>query len=162
VGAPFVAPPSGSRETTRTQRAAALGARSGGRRAISPPEVDQAIRLYLGEHPARDACERPADFDASSRRAWTAASSSVELRPLPRPREAVRSERRVVGASATGAGEAVGVRGISNASNDRVGLDRTPRRSRMTFGPDGALYVANFGFGTPPGTGQILRLEVQP
>lgn len=30
----------------------------------------------------------------------------------------------------------------------------------MTFGPDGALYVSNFGFGTPPGSGQILRYEV--
>lgn len=30
----------------------------------------------------------------------------------------------------------------------------------MTFGPDGALYVSDFGFGTPPGTGKILRFEV--
>ncbi len=30
----------------------------------------------------------------------------------------------------------------------------------MTFGPDGALYVSDFGFGTPPGTGKILRYEV--
>jgi osmotically-inducible protein OsmY len=30
----------------------------------------------------------------------------------------------------------------------------------MTFGPDGALYVSNFGFGAPPGAGQIVRIEV--
>jgi hypothetical protein len=31
----------------------------------------------------------------------------------------------------------------------------------MTFGPDGALYVSNFGFGAPPdGEGQILRITV--
>lgn len=31
----------------------------------------------------------------------------------------------------------------------------------LTFGPDGALYVSNFGFGVPiPGAGQIVRVEV--
>lgn len=31
----------------------------------------------------------------------------------------------------------------------------------MTFGPDGALYISNVGFGPPPiGLGQILRIEV--
>ena len=31
----------------------------------------------------------------------------------------------------------------------------------MTFGPDGALYVSNFGFGFPPdGEGQILKITV--
>jgi len=30
----------------------------------------------------------------------------------------------------------------------------------MTFGPDGRLYVSNFGHGTPPGTGQIVRIDV--
>ena len=31
----------------------------------------------------------------------------------------------------------------------------------MTFGPDGALYVSNFGFGAPPdGEGQVLRITV--
>jgi len=29
----------------------------------------------------------------------------------------------------------------------------------MTIGPDGALYVSNFG-AAPPGLGQILRVEV--
>jgi sugar lactone lactonase YvrE len=28
----------------------------------------------------------------------------------------------------------------------------------LTFGPDGALYVSNFGFGFPAGAGQILRI----
>jgi hypothetical protein len=30
----------------------------------------------------------------------------------------------------------------------------------MTFGPDGALYVSNFGFGAPAGAGQIVRVAV--
>jgi hypothetical protein len=31
----------------------------------------------------------------------------------------------------------------------------------MTFGPDGALYVSNVGFGPPPiGLGQILRIRI--
>jgi hypothetical protein len=30
----------------------------------------------------------------------------------------------------------------------------------MTFGPDGGLYVSNFGFGLPPGAGQIWRFDV--
>ena len=30
----------------------------------------------------------------------------------------------------------------------------------MAFGPDGALYVSNLGFGTPPGAGQIVRITL--
>lgn len=30
----------------------------------------------------------------------------------------------------------------------------------MTFGPDGRLYVSHFGFGFPPGSGQVVRIEV--
>lgn len=33
--------------------------------------------------------------------------------------------------------------------------------SGMTFGPDGALYISNIGFGAPPiGLGQIIRVEI--
>ena len=32
----------------------------------------------------------------------------------------------------------------------------------MTFGPDGALYVSNFGFGFGPGMGQVVRIDVAP
>jgi hypothetical protein len=32
--------------------------------------------------------------------------------------------------------------------------------SAMTYGPDGNLYVSDFGFGTPPGTGQIVRINL--
>ena len=28
----------------------------------------------------------------------------------------------------------------------------------MTVGSDGALYVSNFGFGVPPGAGQVVRI----
>ena len=30
----------------------------------------------------------------------------------------------------------------------------------MTFGPDGKLYVSNFGFAVPAGAGQIVRIDV--
>jgi len=30
----------------------------------------------------------------------------------------------------------------------------------MAFGPDGTLYVSNFGFGFPPGAGQIVTIDV--
>jgi hypothetical protein len=30
----------------------------------------------------------------------------------------------------------------------------------MTYGPDGALYVSNFGFGVPDGLGQIVRIAL--
>ena len=32
--------------------------------------------------------------------------------------------------------------------------------SAMTLGPDGNLYVSNFGFGAPPGAGQVLRINL--
>jgi hypothetical protein len=32
----------------------------------------------------------------------------------------------------------------------------------MAFGPDGKLYVSNFGFGLPPGKGEIVRISVPP
>ena len=32
----------------------------------------------------------------------------------------------------------------------------------LTVGPDGALYVSNKGFGFPPGTGEIVRVELDP
>jgi hypothetical protein len=30
----------------------------------------------------------------------------------------------------------------------------------MAFGPDGTLYVSNFGFGFPPGAGQVVTIDV--
>jgi hypothetical protein len=30
----------------------------------------------------------------------------------------------------------------------------------MTFGPDGTLYISNFGFGFPPGAGQIVAAKI--
>src|SRR5262249_55072107 len=30
----------------------------------------------------------------------------------------------------------------------------------MTYGPDGALYVSNLGFGAPPGFGQVVRIDL--
>jgi hypothetical protein len=33
--------------------------------------------------------------------------------------------------------------------------------SAMTYGPDGNLYVSDFGFGAPPGAGQIIRVNLR-
>ena len=30
----------------------------------------------------------------------------------------------------------------------------------MTFGPDGTLYVSNYGFGFPPGSGQVVKITI--
>jgi len=30
----------------------------------------------------------------------------------------------------------------------------------MAFGPDGNLYVSNFGFGFPPGAGQVVTIDL--
>jgi hypothetical protein len=30
----------------------------------------------------------------------------------------------------------------------------------MTFGPDGNLYVSNYGYGFPAGAGQVVRVRV--
>jgi len=31
----------------------------------------------------------------------------------------------------------------------------------MTMGPDGNLYVSNWGFGMPPGGGQVVKVTLQ-
>jgi hypothetical protein len=33
------------------------------------------------------------------------------------------------------------------------------RHDRMTVGPEGAICISNFGYGAPPGLGQILQVE---
>jgi hypothetical protein len=30
----------------------------------------------------------------------------------------------------------------------------------MTVGPDGNLYISNFGFGGPPGAGQVVKVDL--
>ena len=54
-------------------------------------------------------------------------------------------------------------------SGDVVRIDRSGARqvivsglnlpTAMTFGPDGKLYISNWGFGMPPGGGQILQVS---
>jgi hypothetical protein len=39
-------------------------------------------------------------------------------------------------------------------------VDGLTTPTAMTFGPDGALYISNNGFGAPPGAGQILRVAL--
>jgi sugar lactone lactonase YvrE len=53
-----------------------------------------------------------------------------------------------------GAGRLVRVDGDQRT----VVLDHLTNPSGLTSGPDGALYISNYGFGFPPGSGQILRV----
>ena len=50
---------------------------------------------------------------------------------------------------------------ISSGGNPQVIASGLSLPTAMTFGPDGALYVSNLGFGGPPnGHGQVLRVTV--
>jgi len=53
---------------------------------------------------------------------------------------------------------------ISHSGNlDKVEVIATGLQhpTAMTFGPDGNLYVSNFGYGFPEGAGQIVRINVR-
>jgi hypothetical protein len=53
---------------------------------------------------------------------------------------------------------------VSHSGNlDKVEVIATGLQhpTAMTFGPDGNLYVSNFGYGFPEGAGQIVRITVQ-
>jgi hypothetical protein len=57
-----------------------------------------------------------------------------------------------------GTGQIVRVNGKNNYTPIATGLSLP---TAMTFGPDGNLYVSNFGFGPPPvGAGQVLKVIV--
>ena len=61
------------------------------------------------------------------------------------------------GPAAAGSGEVVCVNGNGTLTTVATGLTFP---TGMTFGPDGALYVSNNGFGVPvPGAGQIVRIN---
>jgi hypothetical protein len=56
-----------------------------------------------------------------------------------------------------GAGRVVRVTAMGSLVTVASGLTLP---TAMAFGPDGALYVSNQGFGTPPGAGQIVRVTL--
>jgi hypothetical protein len=61
------------------------------------------------------------------------------------------------GPPAAGSGQVVCVNGNGTLNTVAKGLTFP---TGMTFGPDGALYVSNIGFGVPvPGAGQIVRIN---
>jgi hypothetical protein len=61
------------------------------------------------------------------------------------------------GPQAVGTGTVVCVNSNGTLSTVATGLTFP---TGMTFGPDGALYVSNMGFGIPTaGEGQILRID---
>jgi hypothetical protein len=57
-----------------------------------------------------------------------------------------------------GAGMVVRVRRSGALDTVATGLSFP---SAMTYGPDGNLYVSNFGFAAPPGAGQIVRIRLR-
>ena len=57
----------------------------------------------------------------------------------------------------TGQGQVVRITAAGTAETVASGLTLP---TAMAFGPDGALYVSNLGFGTPPGAGQIVRVTL--
>jgi hypothetical protein len=62
------------------------------------------------------------------------------------------------GPAAAGTGAVVRVNGNGTLTTIATGLVFP---TAMTFGPDGALYVSNVGFGDPnPGDGQIVRIDL--
>jgi sugar lactone lactonase YvrE len=62
------------------------------------------------------------------------------------------------GPAAAGSGTVVRVNGDGSLTTIATGLVFP---TAMTFGPDGALYVSNFGFGVPtPLAGQIVRISL--
>lgn len=63
------------------------------------------------------------------------------------------------GPSAAGSGKVVRVNRDGSLTTIADGLVFP---TAMTFGPDGKLYVSNFGFGVPPvGLGQIVRINME-
>jgi hypothetical protein len=52
------------------------------------------------------------------------------------------------------------VRRVNPSGSIDVIADGLALPTAITFGPDGKLYVSNFGFGLPPGAGQIVRISV--
>jgi hypothetical protein len=61
------------------------------------------------------------------------------------------------GPAAAGSGMVVRVNGDDSLTPVASGLVFP---TAMTFGPDGNLYVSNFGFGVPPGLGQVVRIDL--
>jgi LPXTG-motif cell wall-anchored protein len=58
---------------------------------------------------------------------------------------------------APGTGKVVRVTSAGGLEDVATGLSFP---TAMTFGPDGKLYVSNYGFGFPPGAGQVVRVDV--
>jgi hypothetical protein len=61
------------------------------------------------------------------------------------------------GPNQIGSGKVIRLNAVGQPTTIATGLSFP---TAMTFGPDGALYISNLGFGTPPGAGQIVRVAV--
>jgi hypothetical protein len=61
------------------------------------------------------------------------------------------------GPNQSGSGKVLRLNAVGAPTTIATGLTLP---SAMTFGPDGALYISNLGFGAPPGAGQIVRVAV--
>lgn len=49
---------------------------------------------------------------------------------------------------------------VDHSGNRQVIISGLNLPTAMTFGPDGKLYVSEWGFGMPPGGGQILQITL--
>jgi hypothetical protein len=52
------------------------------------------------------------------------------------------------------------VRRFEPSGASEVIVDGLALPTAMTFGPDGRLYISNFGFGFPAGAGQVVRVSL--
>ena len=59
-----------------------------------------------------------------------------------------------------GSGRVVKVKNASQSKDVEVVVSGLFNPTAMTFGPDGMLYISNYGFGFSPGAGQIIRLNL--
>jgi hypothetical protein len=58
-------------------------------------------------------------------------------------------------------GKRIVIEGVAEDGTRTVIADGLTFPTSLRFGPDGALYVSNRGFGVPLGTGEILRISLQ-
>ncbi len=75
------------------------------------------------------------------------------------PRELYLDRRRFLAAAAGFGAVALSAGTLSELLSPSLHAMAGSRLAALTIGPDGAIYISNFG-AAPPGLGQILRVEI--